>query len=87
MEEEELTIPEELTPKETEEEAEVEEVLISEEAFDTNSLELLLQVTDVWDKALAGQINEKEAITLIKSITSGFRKEKTTRRRRRKTAK
>ncbi len=86
MEEEELTVPEETTSKEAEYE-EVEEVLISEEAFDTNSLELLLQVTDVWDKALAGQINEEEATTMIKSITSGFKREKTTRRRRRKTTK
>jgi len=86
MEEEELTMPEETTPKEAEYE-EAEEVLISEEAFDTNSLELLLQVTDVWDKAITGQINEEEAATMIKSITSGFKREKTIRRRRRKTTK
>lgn len=81
--EEELTIPEETTTEEGEEE-EGEEVLISEEAFDANSLELLLQITDVWDKALSDQIGEEEAFTIIKSITSGLQQEKPTRKRRKR---
>lgn len=82
--EEELTIPEETTTREGEEEEEGEEVLISEEAFDANSLELLLQITDVWDKALSNQIDEEEAFTIIKSITSSLQQEKPTRKRRKR---
>lgn len=82
--EEELTIPEETTTREGEEEEEGEEVLISEEAFDANSLELLLQITDVWDKALSNQIGEEEAFTIIKSITSSLQQEKPTRKRRKR---
>ncbi len=85
--EEELTVPEGETQSKEAEYEESEEILISEEAFDTNSLEVLLQITDVWNKALNGQLSLDEATTIIKSISSSIKREKPTRRRRRKSSK
>ncbi len=61
-----------------------EEPLISEEVFDTNSLEILLQVTEIWDRMLRGEISEEEGEKLLKSITSSLKREQGRRRRRRK---
>ncbi len=61
-----------------------EEPIISEEVFDTNSLEILLQVTEIWDRMLRGEISEEEGKKLIESITSSIRRETSRRRRRRK---
>ncbi len=75
----------EVTPTTEQEEKIVEEEpLISEEVFDTNSLEILLQVTEIWDRMLSGEISEEEGRKLLESITSSIKREQGRRRRRRK---
>ncbi len=82
MVEEEIGEP--TTATEQEEKPIEEEPLISEEVFDTNSLEILLQVTEIWDRMLHGEISEEEGKKLLESITSSLRREQGRRRRRRK---
>ncbi len=82
MVEEEIGEP--TTTTEREEKTIEEEPLISEEVFDTNSLEILLQVTEIWDRMLRGEISEEEGRKLLKSITSSLKREQGRRRRRRK---
>ncbi len=75
----------EVTPTTEQEEKTVEEEpLISEEVFDTNSLEILLQVTEIWDRMLSGEMSEEEGRKLLESITSSIKREQGRRRRRRK---
>ena len=75
----------EVTPTTEQEEKTVEEEpLISEEVFDTNSLEILLQVTEIWDRMLSGEISEEEGRKLLESITSSIKREQGRRRSRRK---
>lgn len=82
MVEEEIGEP--TTTVEQEEKVIEEEPLISEEIFDTNSLEILLQVTEIWDRMLRGEISEDEGKKLLESITSSLKRTQRKRRRRRK---